>query len=356
MGVIGAILGIVLGAPGIYWGLHEKKANIVFEVISEANVVDLYKPLQDVDVLFKGESIKKQKQNLKIFTITVANRGEIDVLQSLYEQKTPWGIQFKNAKIVDTPRIVASNSEYLSNNVAPVVLTNDIVEFTKVIFEKGKFFTLEIMVLFRVDAQNPDVVPIGKIAGIEEQQVIRYSPNKEQSFWSKLFYGSVWLNLIRACFLAVSIIVLLVLFIGTGITITEYHAKRETERVRKSIRERFPSASEDEISSIEQFISLNVKRLKELRYRLKDDQWINEVGSAREKFEKQWHRRREIGQSSIEFHEVPKKLLVRSKEGKFVVNERQRVLLDKALEYLEASSFKPAADTDVIERPSIGGC
>ena len=141
---ISVFLGVCFFIAALYLALHKPKPDISFEIINEAQVLDVLKPLEDLAIFFKGENLQEKNLNLRILTIQVSNTGEVDILQSHYDKEDIWGIQVKNANIIET-RLVDANSEYLKSNLNPKLLRDGILEFKKVIFETGKFFVLELL-------------------------------------------------------------------------------------------------------------------------------------------------------------------------------------------------------------------
>ena len=74
-----AILGTFgLGVPSLvfaYFAIQQPKAGVTFETISEANVFEVHRTLDDLDIIFRGQNIQEKNLNLKIFTISVFNSG-----------------------------------------------------------------------------------------------------------------------------------------------------------------------------------------------------------------------------------------------------------------------------------------
>ena len=103
---LGVLITLVLGAPPIYLALREKKPSVTYEITSDYNVLDIHKPLKDLAILFRGQDIKENKLNLRIYSIKVINDGEVDIRQSDFDQSKPWGISISGAQIIEQPRLV----------------------------------------------------------------------------------------------------------------------------------------------------------------------------------------------------------------------------------------------------------
>lgn len=209
-GIVGFILTLAFGFIGLYTYYHEKKPNLLFEIINESNVLDVHKELDNLTIYFDNEDIRKKNLNLRIITVQISNNGEIDILQSHYDQKIEWGFKVSNGKIINDARIVNSNSDYLKNHLSPKIISGNTVNLEKVIFEKGKFFSIEVLVIHNKDTQ-PAINYIGKIVGIETVTPIKtWEKNLVPSFWEKFFYGGLLINVLRP-------IVTFIAFLAIGI-------------------------------------------------------------------------------------------------------------------------------------------
>jgi hypothetical protein len=129
LSVIASIVTILSLFFGFYTYFHERKPNLLFEIISESNVLDLHKPLENLTIYLNNENINKKNLNLRILTLQVSNNGELDILQPQYDQNVKWGININNGKIINSVRILNSNSEYLKANISPTIVNDNFIEF-----------------------------------------------------------------------------------------------------------------------------------------------------------------------------------------------------------------------------------
>ena len=136
----------VIGALLTYLSLKEPEPGVTFETISDTNVLDLRRSLQDLNIVFRGQNVQEQNLNLRIVTINVVNSGELDILPNHYDHEDDWGMRFKNGEVIEA-RLVDTSSEYLRSRVVPQRLGVDTVAFPKIIFEKGAFFAIEVLLL-----------------------------------------------------------------------------------------------------------------------------------------------------------------------------------------------------------------
>src|SRR5437016_12539681 len=118
LGALGVLIGLVGIALGIYVGRHERKPNILFEVLSEANVLDIHTALPELTILFRGEDVQKASLNLRVIRVRVSNSGESDIAQSLYDNNEPWGFKVRGGRAIEV-RVVDATSDYLRTWVMP---------------------------------------------------------------------------------------------------------------------------------------------------------------------------------------------------------------------------------------------
>lgn len=215
--VIGVILGIWAGYDQIF-----KKTSVFSQVISETNVLDINEPLKDLQINFQGENIQEKKLNLKIYRIKIENTGGTNITQNDFDQGGSWGIKIAGGRIIET-RIIDSNSEYVKKDLSPSIQSSDFVSFNKIIFDKGEFFIVELLVLHDKDAP-PVLYRTGKIAGIQDNEVKILAPEHNEPFLKTLFYGSWWIQIIRA---VLYFIVSIAIFIGTFVLFMKWDERRK---------------------------------------------------------------------------------------------------------------------------------
>lgn len=270
--IIGVLLALIFGAFGIYSVVHEKKPNILYEITNETNVLDVRKPLADLSISFQGEDIQKENLNLRIFTVRVENNGEVDILQGQYDVSDIWGIQAKNSRIIEV-RLINSNSDYIKSKLEPNLIQDDKIKFNKIIFEKRKFFVLEILALHE-KALKPEIIPLGKIAGVERNVPIKSWEEREESFQEKVFYGNVFIHFIRFVIYSLSLIIVSVI-IGLSVggfasLINKTKSRKRKEEIIKIFGDKALAEDKKEKLLYEFYIKGGGKEVKKLNELLKD--------------------------------------------------------------------------------------
>ncbi len=227
-------VGLLIAVPSLVVGVsswcasQEKRPEISFQIINEANVLDVHKPIEDLQVLFQGGDIQETSQNLRIYSLRLENRGGSDVLQTHYDQNDVWGFQVLHGKIIEV-RLTEASSSYAQDNVNPVLISEDTVSFTKIILERGSYFTIETLVLHQKD-RRPEIVPLGKIAGVSGPVAVEVGRDEgTRSFASRLFGGGVSIHVVRAVIYVIGFIAALFVAALAAIAIlaaTDYFSGR----------------------------------------------------------------------------------------------------------------------------------
>jgi hypothetical protein len=266
--IIGVLISILFGLVGVYSLLHERKPEILVEILNESNVLDIRQPIKNLQITFQGEDIQQKNLNLKIITVRLSNAGGIDILQSYYDTSEDWGIGIKSGRIVEA-RISRTNSPYLSTNLRPTLVGDTKVRLSKVILERDKFFVIELLVLHPRD-QNPEVMPFGKIAGIDAIGPVRaVPPSGKPSLWVQIFQGPPIVQISRALTYGVAALVILVSLVSAN----EWLSTRKdasTGRQRQRYLEAFARArgiAEDsqEMKFLKLYVEFGSKGLERLR-------------------------------------------------------------------------------------------
>ncbi len=233
--LIGSIVTIVSLSLAIYQFIHIKRPYITLEIVNETDILDVHKPLKDLSVLFQGKDIQASNLNLRILTIRLINSGDLDILPNFYDQEDIWGIEIENGKIVEV-KLADSNDDYLRSKLSPELFEPSKVRFKKIIFEKDKYFSLDILVLHS-KGQPPGIHVIGKIAGIDTiNPAPTWREKQKKTFWKELLEGSVLVHAVRFFLYFVAFFVT----VGLGIilpteAVNSWRRKRRDRSLRQKL-------------------------------------------------------------------------------------------------------------------------
>ncbi len=231
-----AVAGIGIG---LYVGLHEPRPSLTLEIESETDVLDVRRGLEELSITFRGQDISETGENLRIIVVRLSNDGQVDITENLYDQRLPFGILASGASLIEA-RILASNSEYLSENLSPEIVSEGFLRLEKVILERGKYVVLELVA--RHPTGSPPTLRFeGKIAGIDSVAVLPASRERETvSLSDEAFRGGLFVQVLRAVTYFI-----LTLFLGALVAgLVVVGRKIAQAQARKARQRRFQHLSE----------------------------------------------------------------------------------------------------------------
>jgi hypothetical protein len=213
----GAFAGLTFAVSvslALFFGLSnlgEPDPKLTYEIVRETDVLNVRTPVEDLQITFQNEDIQGENLNLRIYAMRVINNGEIDILQTQFDQDQVWGLKVIDGRVIEA-RPTEASSSYLNEKSNPQVLDENIVQFDKAIVEKGQFFSFNMLVVHAKDV-TPEIVSMGKIAGVDEIVVTRVPVEVEgPGFLSELFGGGWAVQLVRSVLSLLGAAVILGLF------------------------------------------------------------------------------------------------------------------------------------------------
>jgi len=247
-----SFLSLLLGLIAFYYTLRGARTNLVVDVAAESNVLDVHAPVKQLAVLFQGQDIQQENANLKILVVRIANEGEVNILESYFDSRLPWGLEIEGGRAVEV-RVTGSNSQYLAENLHPTVVGENRVLLEKIVFDRGKYVNLELLVLHSKNVE-PKVKVIGKIAGMDDVIVSSsFREHDQQGLAKTVFKGPLPVQIART--IAYSMIGLAAT-VATGFLITGVVSVRS--RFKKKSRRRLvhylPAADPPEKDGRRQFL------------------------------------------------------------------------------------------------------
>ena len=277
----GVVLAILFGLVGVYSLLHENRPNLFFEIESQSDVFDLRRPMQDLALSFRGQDVQQQNLNLRIFTVRVSNKGKVDILQNQYDQDRTWGITVTPGQIIEV-RLGMSNSSYLASRIEPELTNQHTITLKKVIFERDKYVTLDILVLHHKDSP-PKISSFGKIAGLDEIGVVDVSAQGGRpGFWSQVGAGTPLVHFVRLVAYILGLIALGFAIAGIAIVVGKIQKGRRRRRISRAIA---ASSQEWDDKALEVFktcyIEDGIDGLSRMQADLKDEKTLHRALARR---------------------------------------------------------------------------
>ena len=213
---IGVLLALAFGGFSLYLEYYkEEKPNLRYVVKENISVLDIRENLGSLDVLYEGESLRRNKKDLRVITIEVENQGNASVLTNFYDEKDPVGFNVINGYIADKPKIIHTSNNYLNRELKLEKESDTKILFPRVIIDKGDSFLVKLFVLHKSE-DSPEIQPIGKIAGMSPISISNdYEARANVSFLSATFSGKGLEQVVRLIAYGFAALVILGLFIAT---------------------------------------------------------------------------------------------------------------------------------------------
>lgn len=231
--VSASFIGLVLGFLSLYYTLRGSRTHLTMDITAESNVLDVKHPIADLSILFEGKDIEEEKSNLKVLTIRLINDGEVNIHENDYDSRIPFGFQVDGGRVVRA-QLAGSNSSYMSDNLHPRLEAPNRVVLDKIIFDKGKFVAIDLLVLHPKNA-TPKVKPIGKVAGLDEIPITNsFQEREQQGLFEQIFSGPAAVQISRTlayAFIALLTIVAIGLSIAGIVSILSAFKKRRRKKI-----------------------------------------------------------------------------------------------------------------------------
>lgn len=200
-----SFLGTLIGIIGIGYGIYadffkEEKPELVFDILSNTQVLDLKEDVSELQIHYKHQDLKKSKKSLVLITVRVSNKGNAPITENDYYSKTPFGFKITRGNIAEPPSLINSSRKFFENNVKFSIDSLNNIFIDKVPIDYDEYFTVKILTICN-NGELPDITPFGEISGLrgEIYTVRSYESEKKEelSFWNKLTFGTFGIHVAR---------------------------------------------------------------------------------------------------------------------------------------------------------------
>lgn len=236
-GTFAALTFAVSASMALFFGISgftEPDPKMTYEILRELDVLDVRTNVEDLQITFQNEDIQGENLNLRIYAMRVVNNGEIDILQTQYDQEEIWGLQVVDGRVIEA-RLIESSSKYLNEKINPQIVQEDVVEFDQAILEMGQFFSFNMLVL-HTKGVSPDIIARGKIAGIDEIVVTRVPVEAEgPGFTAALFAGGWGVQMVRSVLFLMGATIIIGLFAASVVSYSYLNGAIRRRRVKTSV-------------------------------------------------------------------------------------------------------------------------
>ena len=157
-----SLFGFLLGAIslviaiGIYiLSKQDEITNVRFYIDEESSLVEMKDKFPKIKILFNDVDILESKQEIMIIRLRLVNEGQT-ILQPFYDNSIPFGLTFKNSRII-TVTPISPTTGYLVDNLFlddnPDEYQQGRLLFNKPIIEKGSQLSFKVYLIKNKDSQ-----------------------------------------------------------------------------------------------------------------------------------------------------------------------------------------------------------
>jgi hypothetical protein len=271
------MVAIIIGSVTVYIEFFkENKPDLNYIITANTSVLDIREKLGSLDVLYHGESLSKNKKDLRLITFEVINQGDTAILSNFYDSNDPVGFSIIDGKIADEPILIEASNKYLENKLVIEKRSDSSVLFSNVILEPSEFFKIKLLVLHDV-SKNPTIESFGKVAGVNKIDVyMDFTSGNKRSFMEETFGGGIYPNITRFIAFGIAIILTMVLLIVTTEKIGDIKDKRRKNKLIQIFKEyETDKISEKDNFFFDYYLSRGAGFIKHLYDLLSDQEKLN---------------------------------------------------------------------------------
>ena len=194
-----SIFSLLIGIFGIliYPDGKEDKPVISFQIIHELDVLNLQKDVKDLTIRFKNADMVTEGLSLTSLYISIANIGDKNIKKGDFDTDIPWNLKIVDSEVIKVTSL--TNDDYLEKELEKINISKGFVKLPFLMFDKKKFFVLDILVLHK---KNTPIKPVmeGKISGMDKFTYVTkpFEKGSELSNFLKVaFQGGIMIQLAR---------------------------------------------------------------------------------------------------------------------------------------------------------------
>jgi len=282
---LGFMLAVILGSVSVYIEFFkDNKPDLNYIITANTSVLDIREKLGSLDVLYHGESLSKNKKDLRLITFEVINQGDTAILSNFYDSNDPVGFTIIDGNIADEPTLIEASNKYLENKLVVTKKSDNSVLFSNVILEPGEFFKIKILLLHDV-SKIPAIESFGKIAGVNKIDVLmNFASGNKRSFIEETFGGGIYPNITRFITFGILFILSVVLLIVISEKIDGIKDKRRKNKLIQIFKEYdTDKISEKDNFFLDYYLSRGAEFIEHLYELLNDQEKLNFLAKGGEK-------------------------------------------------------------------------
>ncbi len=200
---------------GIGWGVYEhfytRNPRVMFEIVSEAQLFNDSDRISSIHLYIDSLDIQSNNLNVRLYTIRISNKGRKHLSSSDYEGAN-FGLAIENGKLLDDTILSGSSNDYIKESFECFNdnLIDSVLLLPHVALDMDDWYEVSLALLYEKSIL-PVLKPIGKVLGQRTIPISKVAYGQSISFWDQLFFGSIWVQILRALIIIVLVFAFLLL-------------------------------------------------------------------------------------------------------------------------------------------------
>ncbi len=246
---LGVLLALLFGGITIQREFFfDSGPRLRYDILTSTPVLDVRENVSKLSILLDGIDIRQQKKSLRVITVRIMNDSQKDILKGHYDDAEPLGLRISTGRVIKSDLVIGSNP-YLERQLVPRQYDDTTLVFPSVILEAQEYFVVKLLVLHD-EGKQPDITPIGKIAGIRTIPVTdAYKKEASPPFLGQTFAGGVLVQVLRLLAYSVGMFFVLAVIIAP----TSFLGGKMSERKKRKIVEEFKQTASLELRDKNEF-------------------------------------------------------------------------------------------------------
>jgi len=303
---LGFMVAIIIGSVTVYIEFFkENKPDLNYIITANTSVLDIREKLGSLDVLYHGNSLSKNKKDLRLITFEVINQGDTSILSNFYDSNDPVGFSVIDGTIADEPVLIEASNSYLENKLVIEKRADTSVIFSNVILEPGESFKIKLLVLHDI-SKSPTIKSFGKVAGVNKIDVLMdFTSGNKRSFIEEAFGGGVYPNVARFIAFGIAFILMIVLLIVMSEKVGDIKKKRRKNKLIQVFKEYdTDKISEKDDFFFDYYLSRGSRFIKHLYELMGDQERLNNLAQGKEGSQKRRRERFLLSDDATLFNEL----------------------------------------------------
>lgn len=245
--IIGTFAGLVGVSLTLLFFFYKEKPSLDISTVSCTNVLDINASLSSMDILLDSTSLKQTNENIKVYTIRIANNGSANITTELFDPHVPIGLKVENGYMLDPPELIAASNPYLES----CKIKSNRREFSlpPLILDSKDYMDVKLLIVHKNDV-IPELKPFGKISGQREIVLTDHSDATEIPFLIKTFGGNIYIQCARLIAYFLFYVLVLIAVIQISEWTDNLRKRNRRKRLVKRFKERIPNSDNDFILDI----------------------------------------------------------------------------------------------------------